>query len=81
MPIHDDGRVFELHAEPPVEWIEASVVGKNACEPRELHADQLVVRLMSDEPRLEKLASEREHVVERRVHAGSRIARGIEPKA
>ena len=78
-PIHDGGRRVELDAEAPVERIEAAVIREDAREPGELDADHLVARLGRDESSDEELAPDREHVVERRVHARAGIAARIEP--
>ena len=64
-------RSLQLDAEAPVERAEAAELGQHAVEARELDGDHLVVRLGSDEARVEQLAPEREHVVEARVHAAA----------
>ena len=64
-------RSLQLDAETPVQRAEAAELGQHAVEARELDGDHLVVRLGSDEARVEQLAPEREHVVEARVHAAA----------
>ena len=69
---------LELDPEPPVERAEAPELGEHAVEPGELDGNHLGMRLGGDELRREELAPECEHVGERRVHSGARIAFGVE---
>ena len=67
-----------MHAEPPVEGIEAAVVGKDAREARKLDGHHLVAGLRSHQPRPLELATDREDILERSMHSGTRIAGRVE---